>query len=95
MINKAETTGRVFQVPPGSNAVDDPIEEQLYFELKDKYHTFQIGLSTMLECIAFAIEKNELPTIDQTWWSVVRDTYGIERPRAGNDNEDALAYEEI
>ena len=49
--NIADTTGRAtYQSSPTKIS---PAMEQLYFEMEDKEHVFQIGLKTILECILF------------------------------------------
>lgn len=47
--------------------------EELVFAMKDKYHEFSLGLSTVLECVAIAEANGYLPEIDKTWWHMVRD----------------------
>ena len=43
--------------------------EQIVFMLKDKNHEFSIGLTTILECLAFAIKNGDLPKLPQSWLS--------------------------
>lgn len=41
--------------------------EPLVFLLKDKDHEFSMGLSTVLNCLAFAIENGDLPKLPLSW----------------------------
>lgn len=60
-INIAESTGKAeYKVSPTKNA---PCMEQLYFEFEDRNHIFQIGIKTLLECIIFGINENQLPKL--------------------------------
>ncbi len=45
--------------------------EQVVFALKDKDHEFSIGLTTVLECLEFAISQGELPKLPRSWCSDV------------------------
>lgn len=45
--------------------------EPVVFLLKDKEHEFSLGLSTVLECLAFAVRTGDLPKIPTSWFSVV------------------------
>ena len=54
--NIADTTGRAaYKTAPTKIC---PCMEQLYFELEDKEHVFQIEIKTILECILFAAKEN-------------------------------------
>ena len=41
--------------------------ESVIFHLRDKEHEFTMGLSTVLECIMFAIEQGDLPKLPMSW----------------------------
>ncbi len=70
-------------VPTGSVYKNDTTEEydiqrdQLYFEMKDNYHTFQIGLRDLLLCLKFAEDIGELPS-HEAWWLKIMDRYDID-----------------
>lgn len=73
--NIADTTGSAsYEYSP---TPVDPDMEQLYFEMKDNYHVFQVGIKTMLECILFAIKEDQLPELPVSWWEEVCERYGI------------------
>lgn len=55
--------------------------EKVIFLLKDKDHEFSMGLSTVLECLAFAIKNGDLPKLPLSWVNLV---YG--------DNISAISY---
>ena len=59
--NIADTTGRAtYQSSPTKIS---PAMEQLYFEMEDKEHVFQIGLKTILECILLGAKEKQLPDL--------------------------------
>lgn len=47
-------------------------QEQVVFSLKDKQNnSFSVGLTTILNCLSFAIEQGELPKLPRSWCSDV------------------------
>ena len=54
-----------------------PDMEQMYFELEDKDHVFQIGIKTILECILFAAKENQIPNLPLSWYTEVCSRYDI------------------
>lgn len=73
--NIADTTGRVvYQSSPTKTAPD---MEQLYFELEDNEHVFQIGLKTILECILFGAKEKQLPDLPLSWYTEICSRYDI------------------
>lgn len=73
--NIAHTTGRVtYKYSPTKIAPD---MEQLYFELEDKEHVFQIGIKTILKCILFGVKENQLPNLPLTWYNEICSRYDI------------------
>ena len=61
-----------------SEALVDPCfncNETIYFALRDKDRTFSIGLTTILECLCFAEEQGEIPTLPNEWWNSVKNKY--------------------
>lgn len=73
--NIANTTGRAEYKSSPTKICPDM--EQLYFELEDKEHVFQIGIKTILECILFAAKENQLPNLPLTWYTEVCSRYDI------------------
>lgn len=55
----------------------DAFQDQLHFEMKDNYHTFQIGLRDLLLCLKFAEDIGELPS-HEGWWLRVVDRYDLD-----------------
>lgn len=49
--------------------------EHVVFMLHDKNHEFSIGLSTVLECVAFAIKNGDLPKLPSSWVANVNSIY--------------------
>lgn len=41
--------------------------ESVIFHLRDKDHEFTMGLSTVLECLMFAISQGDLPKLPLSW----------------------------
>ena len=52
--------------------------EQVVFMMRDKEHEFSIGLSTVLECITFAIKNGDLPKLPQSWLSDIDSIYNTD-----------------
>lgn len=73
--NLAMPTGNVYKNETTKEY--DVLRDQLYFEMKDEYHTFQIGLRDLLECLKFAEDIGELPP-HNAWWFKVMDRYDID-----------------
>lgn len=46
--------------------------ENLVFAMKDKHHSFSIGLSTILHCLAIAEKEGYVPEIPSEWWLKLR-----------------------
>lgn len=68
-INKAE-------VEAAENIVCDNCDEQLLFLLRDsRDNEFNVGLLTMLECIAFAVQNGNLPKLPVSWLKQIDDVY--------------------
>ena len=77
MIEKqiADTTRRVrYKKTPTKISPD---MEQLYFEMQDKEHIFEVGLRTILECILFGAKEKQIPKLPLTWYSEVCSRYDI------------------
>lgn len=51
--------------------------EQLYFEMKDNEHVFQIGIKTILECILFGVKEKQLPELPLAWYTEICSRYDI------------------
>lgn len=50
-------------------------EDYLHFLLRDKVHSFTIGLSDILQCLKFAEEEGEVPELPALWWSQITSIY--------------------
>ena len=77
MIEKqiADTTVRVrYKKTPTKISPD---MEQLYFEMQDNEHIFEVGLRTILECILFGTKEKQIPKLPLTWYSEVCSRYDI------------------
>lgn len=70
----------------------EPEINQIYFELKDNYHVFQVGLNTILECLLYAEQKGEVPQLPLEWINDVSSIYGI---YIESDVEEDIDYEDI
>ena len=60
--------------------------EQVVFLLKDKDHEFSMGLNTILDCLAFAIESGDLPKLPLSWVSKVYDEHSPDIAYYDKDN---------
>lgn len=45
--------------------------ESHVFALKDKCHSFSIGLSTILSCLKIAEKEGAVPVLPMDWWNSV------------------------
>lgn len=52
--------------------------ESTVFLLRDSTHEFSLGLSSVLECVEFAIKNGDLPKLPKSWCKSVEDTYNVE-----------------
>ena len=84
--NIANTTGRATYKRTPTKVCPDM--EQLYFELEDRGHVFQIGLKTLLECILFGAKEKQLPKLPLTWYNEVCSRYDIPLSEICNMDED-------
>lgn len=73
--NIADTTGRAEYKETATTIC--PNMEQLYFEMEDKDHTFQVGIKTILECILFAAKEKQVPELPLTWYTEICSRYNI------------------
>lgn len=51
--------------------------ESTVFLMKDKDHEFSVGLSTILQCVEFAIKQGQLPKLPDSWCSSIGSRYNI------------------
>ena len=77
-------------VKSAERMVCDKCCEHIIFLLEDsKQHKFSLGLKTVLECVAFAIENGDLPKLPTSWLDDVDRVYGT----AFLDNKDISYYD--
>ncbi|CAK7024224.1 hypothetical protein [Bilophila wadsworthia] len=50
-------------------------DEPFVFGMKDNFHEFSIGLTTILECTAIAEHLGYLPQFPQEWWEATLERY--------------------
>lgn len=48
-------------------------DETMVFAMRDNYHEFSIGLSTILECLQAAEAEGFVPPLPAEWWFAVND----------------------
>lgn len=68
-VDKKEIFFNRAEVKEAERIYCDNCFENVVFLLKDNDHEFSIGLSTVLECLIFAIQQGELPKLPQSWLS--------------------------
>ncbi|MBR5087932.1 MAG: hypothetical protein IK093_00740 [Ruminiclostridium sp.] len=69
--------------------VCDGCDEKVIFHLRDKDHEFTMGLSTVIECLMFAVEQGDVPKLPLSWCSDVDYVYGT-----GYSEETKYYYED-
>lgn len=52
--------------------------ERVVFLLKDKEHEFSMGLTTVLQCLEFAIRSGALPKLPSSWVGATERFYNVE-----------------
>lgn len=77
------------EVENAERVVCDNCFEHIVFMLKDNNHEFSVGLSTILECLAFAISNGDLPKLPLSWLTDVDHVYDT----AFSENEDISYYD--
>ncbi|HBT96969.1 MAG TPA: hypothetical protein DEB25_04705 [Desulfobulbaceae bacterium] len=56
---------------------------QLLFAMRDNYHEFTLGITTILECLLSAVEHGAVPELPDGWWSEVMNHYHLNIPSFG------------
>ncbi len=59
------------ELQESENIACNNCSEPVIFHLKDNTHEFTMNLTTVLECLAFAIQTGELPKLPFGWISEV------------------------
>lgn len=73
------------EVENAEQIVCDNCFEEIVYMLRDSHgQEFSLGLTTVLECIAFAISEGNLPKLPISWLSDVDHAYGT----AFSENEE-------
>lgn len=52
--------------------------EDFVFKMRDNYHEFYIGLSTILTCLYQAIEAGVVPELPKGWWGNIMGRYEVD-----------------
>lgn len=56
----------------------DTCDEAILFDFSNETGThMQIGLTGMLECLAFAVAQGAIPKLPTNWWNHIESRYGI------------------
>lgn len=67
--NHQEMNERSVDLENAEEITCDNCCESVIFHLRDSEHEFTMGLSTVLECLMFAIEQGDLPKLPISWLS--------------------------
>ncbi|MCB1733673.1 MAG: hypothetical protein H6981_01375 [Gammaproteobacteria bacterium] len=73
--NEARLTGSP-AMPPCPECLDEMV-----FALRDRHHTFSVGMSTILQCLALAQEEGAVPVLPSPWWLDVVRRYKVASPK--------------
>ena len=65
--NHHEMNERRAVLEEAEEMVCDQCDERVIFHLRDREHEFTMGLSTVLQCLMFAIEQGDLPKLPLSW----------------------------
>ena len=74
--NHQEMNDRRVSLEEAEEMVCNRCDERVIFHLRDKDHEFTMGLSTVLECLMFAVEQGDLPKLPLSWCTDVDYAYG-------------------
>lgn len=78
------------EVENSEQVICDNCFEHMVFFLRDSQNReFSLGLMTVLECVAFAISKGELPKLPNSWLYDIDHVYGTDF----SNREDISYYE--
>lgn len=58
----------ILQQSPNREVLCPRCDEPFVFGLKDNFHEFSIGLTTILECLAIAEYYGYVPEFPDEWW---------------------------
>lgn len=65
--NHHEMNDRKAVLEEAEDMVCNHCDERVIFHLRDCEHEFTMGLSTVLQCLMFAIEQGDLPKLPLSW----------------------------
>ncbi|MDR0770545.1 MAG: hypothetical protein LBE75_05040 [Burkholderiales bacterium] len=54
-------------------------DNHLLFAMKDNYHEFTLGITTVLECLAIAEKSGAVPELPSEWWIQIVRHYSLNR----------------
>ena len=74
--NHQEMNDRRVDLEKAEEFACDSCCESVIFHLRDKDHEFTMGLSTVLECLMFAIAHGDLPKLPLSWLGDADDVCG-------------------
>ncbi|GHU47153.1 hypothetical protein FACS1894120_4900 [Clostridia bacterium] len=63
--NRADSTGEY------ADSHCENCNESLVFAMRDNYHTFSIGMKTVIECLRTAEHEGAIPPLPAEWWTTV------------------------
>lgn len=72
-LNRADLSGS----NPQDHSDCDRCDDEIIFRLKDNHHEFSIGLTTILNCLKLAEDKNAIPKLSDKWWMSIKSRYKI------------------
>ena len=75
--NMADTVLNENQQPAHDKQFCDNCGELLIFKMRDNYHDFGLGLTTVLQCLKVAENESYIPPLPYDWWRSVYYTHGI------------------
>ena len=47
---------------------EEDTSDSYYFEMKDNYETFEVGINTILTCLHIAEKTEVVPQLPEEWW---------------------------
>lgn len=75
--NAFNNSARLNESPPPREEADLSCDEYMVFAMKDSYHSFSLGLETVLECIRAAELEGAVPRLPAQWWWDLQTRYSL------------------
>ncbi|MBZ9559070.1 MULTISPECIES: hypothetical protein [unclassified Modicisalibacter] len=63
--------------PPPAGEADLSGDDYMVFAMQDRFHRFNLGLETILECLHHAEREGAVPRLPESWWLALNSRYAL------------------